>query len=363
MANNRVFEDPGIGMENSGRRYDSSIAPKRSWLIKECLKELMSSTGYVQVPISLTFVGLFLLWSFSPLILDKGIDKGIPIFTAGSGGEPAERGDISEDEIPGWGIAEQQDAPDPGKVFRPENSSLLKSVTFVSQHLSFYFHPGRGLLAWIITVLFLTVITVFLSYWRFKNYNRRALIADLLFIRWTEFIPQIFIFIIFMKTQDLTRFYVPFLWCLTICWTMAPYFYRQVGPHANSFLEQRVYDAEVVVGEKRRVIFMKYLVWQHCLPIILVLVCYILGSLILMESCMGYLENFRNVSQFKSLGGGLARVFSHLERTGRGGTAIFSNLHGILFLYFIFSGIMCFHVTGKFILIFKRARQRRRWYG
>lgn len=257
------------------------------------------------------------------------------------------------------------------KQVRPEMSKpdqfwlIFHSIYKTSLGLSYYFYYKQGLFSVILSVIGLIIITVLIAYFRYKNYQKSYLLLDCIALRWIDLLPQFFlllvsnhIILLYLKPEDAI---IPFIWSFIICWTMGPYFFRQLFPYVTSFFRNRVYDAELIVGEKRSVIWIKYLINQHCLSIIMVLICYILGNLILTESCMAYLVSFTNQGEFPSLGGILAFAFLQTEQHGFTGIQkIYQNisLTGIMSLACIFSAVVCFNALGRCIIIVQDIRKQ-----
>ncbi len=321
------------------------------------VRELLGQVGF-QFFIALSFLMLMILWPFADFILS--VDDKTAVMEHGEGSENVT---LEEDLDFPFEMDETSPPVQPPINEQPKGADFIRETARVSTYLEFYFHHDNGLFAWVLTVILMTFITVYITYFRFRNRKIRAGFVDFIFIRWVELIPQFFIFMVAMNLIGLDDKYVPFFWCLTICWTMAPHFYRQLHPHALSFLQRRVYDAEIIIGENRWRIFGRYLIGHYCLPIVLVLVCFVLGSLILLESCMAYLVDYRNIFEFRSLGAALAGIFAHLERTGDAGLNVYENftLEGKIILYAIFSGVIFFHVAGKLIESTIVVLQRRRY--
>ena len=250
-----------------------------------------------------------------------------------------------------------------------QNSFLhfVMKIIKVSKGLSYYFHRKNGFFAVVISVALLIFLTILISYYQYRNYKTKIMVVDCIGFRWVEILPQFFLLLVaihiitfYIKPED-TK--IPFLWSIIICWTMGPYFFRQLYPHVASFFKNRVYDAELIVGEKESVIWFRYLIGQHCLSVILVLICYILGNLILIESCMAYLVRFSNQGEFPSLGGILAHTFMEAEHHGFEGLKIYLNIsiEGLLTICAIFSGVICFNVIGRFIELFQETRKQMVW--
>ncbi|KPA14499.1 membrane protein, partial [Candidatus Magnetomorum sp. HK-1] len=208
--------------------------------------------------------------------------------------------------------------------------------------------------------------TVVIVYLRYKGFALASLISDLIFIRWLEFFPQFFLllisFHIITENMNSADKRMPFIWSIVICWTLGPYIYRQLQPVVTSFFKSRVYDAEILIGEKKWKIFFNYLICQHCFTLILILTCFVFGNLILIESCMAYLVNFSNHGEFPSLGGSLSSLFkTHTE--GNYGWELYLNLplEAIMTMYFIFAGVIFFIVAGKLIQIVQNEFKQVLW--
>ncbi len=334
-------------------------------ILKKSVRSLIHQVGLLQFIIAMTFFTLFILWLsliMGPSSWNKNLSRFLRENSVTSFSDELE----NEDELsPEYMI----DNPNPENISGLNDNQqggfyYFAMLAKISSHLSFYFHPKYGLCAVIISVIMLIILTVMIVYCLFRKYRIRAALLDMAFFRWVELLPQFFILLVAVPVItskiEPENMIMPFLWSLIICWTLGPYFFRQLQPHVASFFRNRVYDAEMLVGEKRRVVWMRYLIGQHCLSVIIVLVCFVLGNLILTESCMAYLVSFSNQGEFPSLGGGLSHVFELEARHGYNGWEIYKHLslEGYMYIYFIFAGIIFFHVAGKFFELFHEVRKQ-----
>ena len=350
-------------------------SPIKSTFIYKSIKKtlgLLFQEDLIPFIISLLFIFFFIVWLFfsiSPPIIEKSLKK------MAKKNDTAELVNIQQDDqLPAYGLP-----PDAGvndlystskKAATSKDKKIINyilNIIKVSKGLSYYFHYQNGLFAVIISVILLIYLTILISYYHYRNFKTKIMAIDCIGFRWVEILPQFFILLV---SIHILKFYLkpehkatPFIWSLIICWTMGPYFFRQLYPHVASFFKNRVYDAELIIGEKESVIWLRYLIGQHCLSVILVLICYVIGNLILIESCMAYLIRFTNQGEFPSLGGILAQAYAEVENYGKRGLDIFKNIstEGLMSICVIFSGVICFNVISRFIEIYQKIRKQMVW--
>ena len=371
---NKTFEiikEPVVIRFNSTKQ-NTRIKKQTNWLIiKQSTKQILKEEG-IPILISAAFFLYFAIWlcfTVGPDNWDTFLNNKIISINENQINHSAFKQIESEVDLP------------PGITINTSNSHSRTQSTIepkaqdkcwlffynlykVSKGLSYYFHYKNGFFSVIISVVGLIIVTVLIAFFRYKNFKKNYLILDCISIRWIDLLPQFFLLLVamhiitmYLKPENLI---IPFLWSIIICWTMGPYFFRQLFPYVTSFFKNRVYDAEMIIGERKRVIWLKYLISQHCLSIIMVLICYVLGNLILTESCMAYLVRFTNQGEFPSLGGILAQAFMETEHHGYEGIEIYKNISttGIMSIACIFSAVVCFNAIGRCIVIFQEIRKQ-----